>query len=414
MIQPALSFDLIARCSVTKARAAVLHLPHGPVELPIFMPVATQGTLKGLTPQQIESTGCRIYLNNTYHLGLRPGQATLDTVGGAHKLQSWSHNILTDSGGFQMVSLLKLARVTEEGVRFLSPHDGSPMLLTPEHSISLQNSIGSDIIMQLDDVIATTSTDSARMEEAMKRSVRWLDRCLAAHRYPEKQNLFCIIQGGLDLEMRKVCCHEMMKRDTPGIAIGGLSGGEAKDSFCQVYAIPFMNAPALSNVLPPLGSIPAQIYCPPGYPEDLVVSIALGADMFDCVWPTRTARFGNAVTSSGTLNLRQGQYAEDFSAVEEGCLCICCRPSSRGGLGVTRAYIHHLAAKETAGAHLLSIHNVHYLLALMKSVGTAIIEDRYPAFIKEFFGKIYGSDRSKFPAWAVTALRKVNVDLLTV
>ncbi|KAL9049070.1 MAG: hypothetical protein Q9162_007407 [Coniocarpon cinnabarinum] len=200
----------------------------------MFMPVATQASLKGLTPEQLEQTGCRLCLNNTYHLGLKPGQSVLDAVGGAHEFQAWPHNILTDSGGFQMVSLLELAQVTEEGVRFLSPHDGSPMLLTPEHSISLQNSIGSDIIMQLDDVIVTTSPDRERMEEAMYRSVRWLDRCIASHRKTESQNLFCIIQGGLDLELRKICCEEMVKRNTPGIAIGGLSGGEAKDAFCRV------------------------------------------------------------------------------------------------------------------------------------------------------------------------------------
>lgn len=198
------------------------------------MPVATQASLKGLTPAQLEQTGCRLCLNNTYHLGLKPGQAVLDAVGGAHTLQSWPHNILTDSGGFQMVSLLQLATITEEGVRFLSPHDGSPMLLTPEHSMALQNSIGSDIMMQLDDVLVTTSPDAARMREAMLRSVRWLDRCIAAHKKPESQNLYCIIQGGLDLDMRRECTAAMVARDTPGIAIGGLSGGEAKADYCAV------------------------------------------------------------------------------------------------------------------------------------------------------------------------------------
>ncbi|KAI9821162.1 MAG: hypothetical protein M1827_003896 [Pycnora praestabilis] len=416
----ALSFDLIARCSVTKARAAVLRLPHGPVELPTFMPVATQGTLKGLTPEQLEHTSCRLCLNNTYHLGLKPGQATLNAVGGAHRLQSWPHNILTDSGGFQMVSLLKLAMVTEEGVRFMSPHDGSPMLLTPEHSISLQNSIGSDIIMQLDDVIAVTSPDHARMEEAMKRSVRWLDRCITAHKNPKMQNLFCIIQGGLDLDLRRTCCEEMVNRDTPGIAIGGLSGGESKDEYCKVVS-------TCTGLLP---EKKPRYVMGVGYPEDLVVSVALGADMFDCVWPTRTAvgcvpkqclelgkrsnwrqRFGNAVTSTGTLNLRHSSYSEDFSPIERGCSCICCRPVDEGGLGITRAYIYHVAAKETAGAHLLTMHNVNYLLTLMKGARTAIIEDRYPAFLRVFFGKLY-SDQSDIPAWAVTALQGVGVGLL--
>jgi tRNA-guanine transglycosylase len=220
-----------------------------------------------------------LFPSDFVYSGLKPGQATLDAIGGAHKLQSWPHNILTDSGGFQMVSLLELATVTEEGVRFLSPHDRSPMLLTPEHSISLQNSIGSDIIMQLDDVIATTSPDHARIKEAMYRSIRWLDRCITAHKNPSTQNLFCIIQGGLDLELRKECCKEMVERDTPGIAIGGLSGGEAKEEYCKVVS-------TCTDMLP--DNKPRYVMGV-GYPEDLVVSVALGADMFDCVWPTRTA-----------------------------------------------------------------------------------------------------------------------------
>ncbi|PIG79736.1 queuine tRNA-ribosyltransferase [Aspergillus arachidicola] len=354
----ALKFDLHTKCSTTKARASTLHLPHGSVPLPIFMPVATQASLKGLTYDQLKQTGCMLCLNNTYHLGLKPGQAVLDEVGGAHKLQGWDRNILTDSGGFQMVSLLKLATVTEEGVRFLSPHDGTPMLLTPEHSISLQNSIGSDIIMQLDDVIATTSPDHARIEEAMERSVRWLDRCIDAHKYPERQNLFCIIQGGLDLELRRKCCAEMVARDTPGIAIGGLSGGEAKEEFCKVVD-------TCTGLLP-----------------DQKPRYVMGV------------RFGNAVVPSGTLNLRNHTFAQDFRPVQEGCTCTVCRPKDQGGLGVTRAYLHHLAAKETVGAHLLTIHNVHYLLSLMGAARQAILEDRFPAFLREFFSKLYG-EKSK-------------------
>ncbi|PGH00203.1 queuine tRNA-ribosyltransferase [Polytolypa hystricis UAMH7299] len=397
----ALKFDLEAKCSTTKARASTLRLPHGPVKLPLFMPVATQGSLKGLTPDQLAQTGCQLCLNNTYHLGLKPGQAVLDEVGGAHVFQRWDKNILTDSGGFQMVSLLKLAHVTEEGVRFLSPHDGTPMLLTPEHSISLQNSIGSDIIMQLDDVIATTSPDKARMKEAMERSIRWLDRCIDAHKYPERQNLFCIIQGGLDLEMRKECCEEMVARDTPGIAIGGLSGGEAKDEFCKVVH-------ACTDMLP---EHKPRYVMGVGYPEDLVVATALGADMFDCVWPTRTARFGNALTPAGSLNLRNAAYANDFGPIDESCDCICCRSKENGGLGITRAYIHHLAAKETAGAHLLTMHNVYYMLAMMNFARKAILEDRFPAFVRDFFKEQY-SEPSKFPEWAVTALKGVGIDLL--
>ena len=198
---------------------------------------------------------------------------------GDHSLLIDARTIADTDGSFQMVSLLKLAKVTEEGVRFLSPHDGSPMLLTPEHSMSLQNSIGSDIMMQLDDVIVTTSPDLARMKEAMERSVRWLDRCIKAHKYPERQNLFCIIQGGLDLDLRRQCTAEMVARDTPGIAIGGLSGGEAKSDYCKVVD-------TCTGLLP---EKKPRYVMGIGYPEDLVVSVALGADMFDCVWPTRTA-----------------------------------------------------------------------------------------------------------------------------
>ena len=301
-----------------------------------------------------------------------------------------------------MVSLLKLATITEEGVRFLSPHDGSSMLLTPEHSMSLQNSIGSDIMMQLDDVLVTTSPDKVRMREAMERSVRWLDRCIAAHKNPDRQNLFCIIQVGLDLEMRRECCREMVARDTPGIAIGGLSGGEAKDDFCKVVV-------TCTELLPELKP---RYVMGIGYPEDLVVSTALGADMFDCVWPTRTARFGNAVTKFGVLNLKREMYAADFGPIEDGCGCACCRPvDQEGSMGITRAFIHHNAAKETVSAHLLTIHNVWYQLNLMREAREAIIADNFPEFVREFFGRLYPG-RQSYPSWATTALRGVGIDLL--
>lgn len=301
-----------------------------------------------------------------------------------------------------MVSLLELATITEEGVKFLSPHDGTPMLLTPEHSISLQNTIGSDIMMQLDDVLVTTSPDAARMREAMERSVRWLDRCIAAHERPATQNLFCIVQGGLDLEMRRACCEAMVARDTPGIAIGGLSGGEAKADYCAVVAA----------CTPRLPELKPRYVMGIGYPEDLVVSVALGADMFDCVWPTRTARFGNAVTRHGVLNMRNAKYATDFGPVEDGCGCACCRPATeKGGMGVTRAFVNHNASKETVAAHLLTIHNVWYQLDLMRRARDAIIVDRFPAFLRRFFADLY-ADKADYPSWAVDALRGVGVDLL--
>lgn len=195
--------------------------------------------------------------------------------------------------------------------------------------------------------------------------------------------------------MRRECCIEMVKRDTPGIAIGGLSGGEAKSDYCKVVNI-------CTDMVP---EVKPRYVMGIGYPEDLVVSVALGADMFDCVWPTRTARFGNAITRYGMLKLRNERYANDFGPVEEGCGCVCCRT-------VTRAFIYHLVAKETVGAHLLTLHNVWYQLELMRSVRKAILEDRYPEFLKQFFSDLHGGDKSKYPLWAVEALQGVGVDLL--
>ncbi|KAI7868088.1 queuine tRNA-ribosyltransferase [Spinellus fusiger] len=358
-MKSALTFETYARCSTTKARASLLTLPHGPVNTPVFMPVGTQGTLKGMTPQQVKDLNCQIMLNNTYHLGLKPGQETLDKAKGSHAFQKWNGNLLTDSGGFQMVSLLKLAKITEEGVQFASPHDGSLMMLTPEHSMSLQNSIGADIMMQLDDVISSLVT-GPRVEEAMWRSVRWLDRCIASHTRPHDQNLFAIIQGGLDNELRKKCIEEMVKRDTPGYAVGGLSGGEEKDQFWKIVSL-------CTDLLPKN----KPIYCMGvGYAEDLVVCVALGVDMFDCVFPTRTARFGNALTMNGVVSLKAKKISSDFGPIEEGS----------------------------------------FQLRLMRGMQEAIQRDELPAWIKKFFAGYFG-DRSNYPVWAINALQSVGVEL---
>lgn len=388
-----MQFDIVAKCSKSKARASMMRLPHGPVQTPVFMPVGTQASLKGLTPKQLADLGCEIFLNNTYHLGLKPGQHVLDVIGGAHALQNWDRNILTDSGGFQMVSLLKLATITEEGVEFLSPHDNSPMLLTPEHSMSLQNSIGSDIMMQLDDVVHTMTT-GPRVEEAMWRSIRWLDRCVKAHKNTDKQNLFAIIQGGLDLNLRQQCCAEMAKRDTPGIAIGGLSGGEDKRQYCEVVS-------SCTDVLPE----EKPRYCMGvGYADDLVVSVALGADMFDCVYPTRTARFGTALTRSGNLNLRNAKFRNDDNVIEPGCECPACKSGQ-----ATRSYINNSITRDTVPAHLLTLHNTHFQLQLMRDIRQSIIEDKFEEFVNEYFSKKYGNE--EYPDWAVEALKKVNITL---
>ncbi|CAG8573437.1 9387_t:CDS:2 [Cetraspora pellucida] len=394
-MKSALTWEIIAKCSTTKARVGKLILPHGPVDTPVFMPVGTQGTLKGITPKQLEELGCQIMLNNTYHLGLKPGQELLEQIGGSHNFQNWSRNLLTDSGGFQMVSLLKLAKITEQGVEFQSPHDdGSTMLLTPEHSISLQNSIGADIIMQLDDVVSSLTTGK-RVEEAMYRSIRWLDRCISVHKKTDSQNLFAIIQGGLDPNLRKKCVEEMVLRDTPGYAIGGLSGGEEKDTFWKIVTL-------CTDLLPKS----KPIYCMGvGYTEDLVVCSALGVDMYDCVFPTRTARFGNALTSKGSLNLRSVKFSNDFQPIEKDCDCVACK-------SYTRSFIHLQATKETVGCHLITLHNVAYQLRLMRNIRQAIIEDRFPSFVKQIFKDLFG-DNEKYPVWAVNALKSVNVDLLS-
>ncbi|GBB95501.1 hypothetical protein RclHR1_02550013 [Rhizophagus clarus] len=392
-MKSALSWKIVAKCSTTKARVGLLTLPHGPVDTPVFMPVGTQGTLKGLTPKQLEELNCQIMLNNTYHLGLRPGQELIEELGGSHKFQNWNRNLLTDSGGFQMVSLLKLARITEEGVEFQSPHDGTTMLLTPEHSMSLQNSIGADIIMQLDDVVSSLTT-GPRVEEAMHRSIRWLDRCINSHKKPETQNLFAIIQGGLNIDLRKKCIEEMVKRDTPGYAIGGLSGGEEKDIFWKIVSFS-------TDMLPKN----KPIYCMGvGYAEDLVVCSALGVDMYDCVFPTRTARFGNALTSKGPLNLKSTKFAQDFEPIEKDCNCLTCKK-------YTRAYIHMHATRETVGCHLITLHNVSYQLRLMNSIRQAILNDEFPSFIQRFFKELFGG-KDNYPIWAVNALKSVNIELL--
>lgn len=364
------------------------------VDLPVFMPVGTKGTLKGMTVDQLEELGCQIFLGNTYHLGLRPGSQILREAGGLHRFQSWNRALLTDSGGFQMVSLLKLSKLTEEGVSFQSPHDGSRMLLTPELSMQLQNDIGADIMMQLDDVV-NPLTEPNRMREAMDRSIRWLDRCIAAHQRPESQSLFAIIQGGLDESMRLECIAEMVKRNLPGYAIGGLSGGEDKEAFWKTVL-------TCTKALPD----DRPIYCMGvGYAIDLVVCVALGVDMFDCVFPTRTARFGNALTKEGSLNLKNSRFREDFTPLESDCGCFTCK-------NYTRAFLQTVVAtKEATACQLLTIHNVSYQLRLMNQMQSAIEAGEFPVFVRRFLDDLYKKNLQPIPGWVCNAFKAVNLDL---
>ncbi|KAL5011278.1 hypothetical protein ScPMuIL_009829 [Solemya velum] len=387
----ALSFKILAECSTTKARTCKMVLPHSVVDTPVFMPVGTQGTMKGLCPEQLEDLDCRIILANTYHLGHRPGVDTLNKAGGLHKFMAWNRSLLTDSGGFQMVSLLKLAEITEEGVKFQSPHDGSEMLLTPEKSIEIQNSIGADIMMQLDDVVHSCTT-GPRVEEAMHRTVRWLDRCVKANKRPDDQNIFPIVQGGLNPELRVQCAKELTKRDVPGFAIGGLSGGEEKSSFWRMVTISTDNLPKEKP----------RYLMGVGFAVDLVVCVALGCDMFDCVFPTRTARFGTALMPHGQLNLKNKKYARDFRAIDEACPCSTCKK-------YTRAYLHTVVTNEPVACSLLTVHNIAYQLRLMTFIRESIMEDKFPEFIQKFFSKLF--PKGDYPTWAVEALQSVNIIL---
>lgn len=355
------------------------------------MPVGTQGTLKGVLVDQLkqDNINCQIMLSNTYHLGLRPGPDTLKKAGGLHKFMGWDRALLTDSGGFQMVSLLQLAEITEQGVKFQSPFDGSESMLTPEESINLQNTIGADIIMQLDDVVKTTTT-GPRVEEAMHRTIRWIDRCLEANNRNDDQSIFPIVQGGLQTDLRKQCAEALTERDVRGFAVGGLSGGESKDDFWKIVSLstdllPFDKPRYLMGV---------------GFASDLVVCVALGIDMFDCVFPTRTARFGCALVRTGQLNLRQKKYELDLTPIDEKCHCSTCKT-------YTKAYIHSVI-NDPIMCSLLSIHNVSFQLQLMRDMRSAISEDKFPDFVKTFFAELYPTT---CPNWIVDALKSVNINI---
>ncbi|KAI0066163.1 tRNA-guanine transglycosylase [Artomyces pyxidatus] len=393
-----MQFEVLAKCHTTRARVCRMKLAHGVTMLPTFMPVATQAAIKGLTPQQMEGLGVSLILNNTYHLNLRPGIKVLQEAGGAHKFQGWNHNLLTDSGGFQLVSLSKFTKITEEGALFASPFDGEPTMLTPEESMSIQHAIGADIIMQLDDVVSSL-TVGPRVGEAMQRSVRWLDRCIAYHQNSgrqDKQNLFAIIQGGLDPDLRAQCLDEMVKRKdgVAGYAIGGLSGGEEKDVFWRI----------IKQCAEKLPEDRPRYSMGIGFAEDLLVCVALGVDMADCVFPTRTARFGVALTFKGPLNLRLGKHSREFIPIDDNCPCPTCSD------GVSRALLHHTVTRETSAAHAVTLHNLTFQAQVMGRARDAIMNGTFPTYLREFFSNYFGD--TGYPEWCVNALRSVGVDLL--
>ena len=368
----AVTYELIKTCKQSGARLGVLHTPHGDIETPIFMPVGTQATVKSMTPEELKEIGSQIILSNTYHLYLRPGHELVKKAGGLHEFMHWDKPILTDSGGFQVFSLGPLRKISEEGVEFRSHLDGSKHFLTPEKAMEIQNALGSDIMMAFDEC-APYPASREYVKNSLERTTRWLERCKEAHKNPEKQALFGIIQGGMYKDLREQSAKEITAIDLPGYAIGGLSVGEPKPMMYDIleHTTPFMPVDK-PRYLMGVGS-----------PDDLIEGVIRGVDMFDCVLPTRIARNGTAMTSQGKVVVRNATYAEDFTPLDPECDCYTCR-------NYTKAYIRHLIkTNEMLGARLITTHNLHFLLKLMENIRQAIREDRLLDFKEEFFEK-YG------------------------
>ncbi|HVL14654.1 MAG TPA: tRNA guanosine(34) transglycosylase Tgt [Gemmata sp.] len=356
----AITFQLEARDA--SARAGRIATPHGAVETPVFMPVGTQATVKGLTPEMVRGAGAQIILGNTYHLALRPGDELVRDLGGLHKFMNWSGPILTDSGGFQVFSLATQVKITDHGAKFKSHIDGSPLELTPERAVEIQQNLGSDIAMVLDECPPAQS-EPAKMRAAVDRTVKWAARCRAHHSRPD-QALFAIVQGGLDLEMRAGCARELVALDFPGYALGGFSVGESPEAMHAAL-------PACAALLP---EHKPRYLMGVGRPEDLLAGVAAGIDMFDCVMPTRNGRNALAFTADGPIRLRNARHRRDPAPVESGCDCDCCANYSR-------AYLHHLfAAEEMLGPTLLSLHNLAFYLRLMREAREEIRAGRFAAF----------------------------------
>jgi queuine tRNA-ribosyltransferase len=343
------------------ARRSTFSTPHGPVDMPAFMPVATQGSVKGLEISQIPATGAQMILGNTYHLALRPGEEVVSALGGLHGFMGWDGPILTDSGGFQLYSLAARAQVTEQEVIFRSHIDGRLMTISPERAVEIQEILGSDVAMVLDHVVGLPN-DSDVVLDAAQRTVRWAKRCQNAAKRPD-QALFAIVQGGLDPILRKWCAEELREMDFTGYAVGGLSVGEQSD---EMYRI-------LDITVPELPADKPRYLMGVGRPEDILEAVRRGIDLFDCVMPTRNGRNAMAFTDCGPLRLRNLQFERDDAPLESGCPCAACR---RG-----RGYIRHLfMAGEMLGPMLLSLHNLQYYQRLMSDARKAIETDGFEDF----------------------------------
>ena len=357
-------FEFTLHATNGQARAGTFHTPHGDIPTPIFAPVGTQATVKAVTPDQLEGLHAELILANTYHLYLRPGDELIAKIGGLHQFMGWQKPILTDSGGYQVFSLAGMRKVNENGVTFKSHIDGSMHHLTPERAIAIQENLGADIIMAFDE--CAPPHDLAYVKEAMGRTHRWAERCLQAKTRSD-QALFGIVQGGIFPELRQQSSETIVSMGFPGIAIGGLSVGETKSEM-------FNTIEKVNAFLP---ADKPRYLMGVGTPKDLIESVRRGIDIFDCVLPTRLARHNAAQTRRGRLNMMNAPYATDERPIDEDCACYTCQHFSR-------AYVRHLiVAKEMLAATLLSIHNIHTLLQLVREMRTAILEGNFDNYAKE-------------------------------
>ena len=364
------TYDIVAEDPTTHARAGVLHTPHGDIPTPIFMPVGTKATVKGILPSQLERLGAKIILANTYHLANRPGEDLVAEMGGLHEFMRWDRPILTDSGGFQVFSHGEFTRLTNDGVEFRTvDYDGRHVFWTPEKNMEIAQKLGADIVMQLDQCPGYPSPRPF-VERAVELSSMWAERCFRAHTRAD-QALFGIVQGGMDLDLRLRSLRHLEEcGDFPGYGIGGYSVGEDHDTMFESLA-------PLASEYMPRGK--PRYLMGVGNPTTLVHGVECGIDMFDCVLPTRTARMGSAFSSEGRLNFRNARFTHDHGPIDPDCTCPVCTG------GYTRAYIHHLVKqKEMVGSILLSLHNVYYLLELMRRARQAIVEHRYGQFVSEW------------------------------
>jgi queuine tRNA-ribosyltransferase len=349
------------------ARAGRFTTPHGAFETPAFMPVGTHGAVKAMTPEQVRATGAQIVLSNTYHLSLRPGEALVEKMGGLHEFMRWDGPILTDSGGFQVFSLPKV-EIDDRGARFANEVTGETVDLTPERSMEIQNALGADIIMAFDECTPFPATPQ-EAGVGVRRTLQWIERCIAAHARPTDQALFPIVQGGVHLELRSSCAETLIALDMPGYAIGGVSVGEGHDLMCHVTS---HTAPLLPETKP-------RYLMGVGTPEDILAAVGFGIDMFDCVIPTRYARSATVFTSRGRLRLTNRRFRRDAYPIDTSCDCQTC------SAGFSRAYLHHLfAANEVLSAILCSVHNVHFYQSLVGQARAAVQAGRYEDFHRDF------------------------------